>query len=204
MNESRTEAELIQLAQGGDRAAFELLAGAYRSRVAGVARTRLGERLRAQVEPDDVLQETFLRAWARIENFVPVDGDALFRWLAGIAVNVVREEAKRQPKLPRTGIEGDNADSAVSPLTAMRRSERHERLAESLQTLPEDYREIIVLTRFERLPPEEVARRMKRSPGACRALLLRALRALRSSFGDTESLGLPPEVGELPEEDERS
>jgi hypothetical protein len=38
---------------------------------------------------------------------------------------------------------------------------------------------------------KEIARRLDRSESAVKNLLLRALKALRQSFGDTESLGLP-------------
>ena len=50
---------------------------------------------------------------------------------------------------------------------------------------------MIELARLDGLPIQEIARRMDRSPNAVSQLLARALKQLRSSFGDTESLGLP-------------
>ena len=48
-----------------------------------------------------------------------------------------------------------------------------------------------LLARIDGLSIEEVARRMNRSPNAVSHILLRALRKLRESLGDTESLHLP-------------
>ncbi|MBI4582659.1 MAG: sigma-70 region 4 domain-containing protein [Planctomycetes bacterium] len=50
---------------------------------------------------------------------------------------------------------------------------------------------MILLSRVEGLKIKEVARLMNRSESAAKNLLFRALRELKSSFGDTESLNLP-------------
>ena len=78
-----------------------------------------------------------------------------------------------------------------SPSKNLRRNERFDRLKDSLESLSPEHREVILLMRIEGLPVEEVAKRMNRSPKATRQLLWRALKDLRESFGDTESLGLP-------------
>lgn len=193
MSNSHHESELVERARAGDTAAFDALAGGQRPRLAGFIRQRLGEGPGAALEVDDVLQETFLRGFRSLERFEPRGRDSLFRWLAGIAVNVVREEARRAARQhPRPGLADDAPASSVSQLRRLRREERFDRLTAALDRLPQDYREVIRLTRLEKLSVEEVARRMGRSRQAVRSLLFRALRALRESFGDTESLRLPP------------
>lgn len=192
MTDQRSETTLISRARKGDQAAFGTIANSYRLRLAGVIRDRLGEQLRGQVEIDDILQETFLRAYGALDRFDSRGEGALFRWLSGIAVNVIREEAKRSRTIPGTGSEREREDQATSQFTSLRRAERYDRLADAIKTLPDDYQRVIRLTRFEKLPPEEIARRMNRSRQAVRNLLLRALRALKEAFGDTESLHLPP------------
>ncbi len=192
MNSPPSESELIRAAQRGDRSAFDELSATYRPRLAGLVRDRLGELPRQRVEVDDVLQETFLRAFRSFDRFTSSGRDSLFRWLSGIAVNIIREESKRAGRSPaaQTSMESPNQDA--SGLTTLRREERFHRLEEALERLPVDYRRVIQLTRIEKLPPDEVARRMNRSRQAVRNLLLRALGALKDSFGDTESLHLPP------------
>ncbi|OYW20140.1 MAG: hypothetical protein B7Z55_07720, partial [Planctomycetales bacterium 12-60-4] len=62
--------------------------------------------------------------------------------------------------------------------------EREFQLAEALDQLPEDYREIVILRSLQRLPFDEVATRMDRSRGACQMLWMRAVERLRESLGD--------------------
>jgi RNA polymerase sigma-70 factor, ECF subfamily len=56
-------------------------------------------------------------------------------------------------------------------------------LAEVLERLPGDYREIIILRNLEGLSYEEAAERMGRSAGAVRMLWVRALGRLRQELG---------------------
>ena len=65
------------------------------------------------------------------------------------------------------------------------------RLQAAMERLSADHRQVIRLARIEKLPFKEIASRMKRSPGAVKLLLVRALRELKRGFGDTESLHLP-------------
>ena len=58
------------------------------------------------------------------------------------------------------------------------------RHAAALEHLPEDHRDIILLRNLERLPFEEVAKRMGRSAGACRMLWMRAIAGLREHLGE--------------------
>ena len=73
----------------------------------------------------------------------------------------------------------------------MQRGERVDRLKAAMHRLSADHREVIHLARIQKLPFKEIATRMNRSPGAVKVLLLRALRELKRSFGETESLHLP-------------
>ncbi|MBI4607266.1 MAG: sigma-70 family RNA polymerase sigma factor [Planctomycetes bacterium] len=182
--------DLVERAQRGDRAAFGDLAAATRDRLLAVTLRILGRGTRG-IDPEDVLQETCLRAFRRIGAFVWQGEGSFLRWLGGFAGNVIRELEKEGRRSPLIGIDRDPAGSGVSPSKALRREERLSRLQEALEALSPDHREVIRLARFEGLPLREVARRMGRSLGAVRQLLWRALQALKSSFGDTESLGLP-------------
>ena len=67
----------------------------------------------------------------------------------------------------------------------------HWRIEHGLENLTPDYRRVILLARVDGLTTREIAERMERTPNAVKHLLGRALRRLRSEFGDTESLHLP-------------
>ena len=118
------------------------------------------------------------------------DGEAFFRWLSGILGNVVHEAARREKRdilIPSDTIPVDY----VSNSRAMGRAERFDRLKVALDTLKPDHREVILLARIRRLPIEEVATRMGRSPDAVGHLLRRAIQKLKIGFGDTDSFRLP-------------
>jgi RNA polymerase sigma-70 factor (ECF subfamily) len=182
---------LIEKARGGNRGAFDDLASGHRSRIEALLSSRLGSTaLAASLE--DILQETFLRAFVRLEEFRSVDEDSFFRWLSGIAINVARELAKREKRSPLIGLDIDPPASDASPSRVARRRERSERLEEALRGLAPDHREVIRLARLEGLALKAVAQRMGRSPAATRQLLWRALKELKKTFGDTESLHLAP------------
>ncbi|MBI4603447.1 MAG: sigma-70 family RNA polymerase sigma factor [Planctomycetes bacterium] len=193
MNPQDASRALIARAQAGDRQAFDELAGRYRGRIASFVRHRLRAPLESQVELEDVVQETLLRAYQSMERIRWSDEESFQRWLRGIAANVVFElasQARRRPVVPLEA-DGDIAAPGISDSKACEREERFERLKGALGSLSPEHRQVIQLARIQRLPVKDVARLMKRTPGAVTQLLWRALQKLRQSFGDTESLSLP-------------
>lgn len=200
--------DLVQKAQRGDREAFEGLIQRYDARLRALIQLRLGTKLRQRVEVDDVLQETFMRAFTSIGDFEWRNNGAFFHWLGGIAENVlqglVRYHFKTQKRTPprevslsasdsgeQPGLVKDLMHPSVTPAKAIRRRERFERLESALDQLSKDHREVIILARVRELPIKEIAKRMGRSPDAVSMLLLRALQSLRKHFGSTASLRLP-------------
>lgn len=204
MDSEKDTRTLVERARGGDRAAFEALVERHRARLEAFVGSRLGSHLQAGIAPEDVVQESLLQAFSSIERFRWEGSDAFMRWLTGIAEHVIRKEARRQGRDLGLRLEprGDVPVSPISTARAMRRGERFDRLRAAVAGLREDYRQVILLSRIEGLKVREIAARMHRSEGAVRNLLLRALGKLQRSFGDTESLGLPPEAS-LSEEEGR-
>jgi RNA polymerase sigma-70 factor, ECF subfamily len=197
MDQTRTMQVLIQKARDGDRTAFEQLAEAYRPRIEALIRSRLGRELLRSFEAEDVLQETLIRAFRSIGQFrvQGPGGESFLRWIGGIAEHVILTLARRKPREGALPSGGDTTPvEGLTQSKALRRQERFDRLEEALKGLSSEHREVILLARIECLSIKEVARRMGRSPGAVTQLLLRALKSLRASFGDTESFHLPPRV----------
>ncbi|MBI4603525.1 MAG: sigma-70 family RNA polymerase sigma factor [Planctomycetes bacterium] len=183
---------VIEKAQAGDRAAFDALVAAHRDRIERHVRESLGARLRGRCEVDDVLQETFLRAFQSLGRFEWRDEGSFLSWLKTIASHVVLEAASRDARDLSVPLERDVPDSCVEPEKELRRAERFDRLEAALEGLSPEHRQVIRLARLEKLPLKEVARRMDRTPNAVKQLLWRALQKLQAAFGDTESLHLPP------------
>ncbi len=108
-----------------------------------------------------------------------------------IAENRIRDAAKGPRAADEFELPADARADGVSPSRHLQRSERFDRLQSSLDRLSPDHRRVVMLSRIDGLKIKEIAQRMNRSESAVKNLLLRALRELKSSFGDTESLHLP-------------
>jgi RNA polymerase sigma-70 factor, ECF subfamily len=181
----------IELARNGDRRSWDHLIATHKDRVKAAALHFIGEK-RGDIQIEDVLQETFLRAFKSIGSFAWQGEDSFLHWLIGIAKNVVQEHEKLRKRRPLIQLRDDVARDDPSRGRLLQREERFERLEKALETLSPEHREVIRLARIEGLPLKEVASRMNRTHGAVRQLLWRALGALKERFGDTESLNLPP------------
>jgi RNA polymerase sigma-70 factor (ECF subfamily) len=181
---------LVGRARDGDRSAFDELMHDHRRRLLAFITPRIGEKLRPHLDPEDVLQETFMRAFETIDRFEWRGEDSFFSWLAAVAGHLILNAAKKS-RPDRIEVDRTTPDGTTSPSSVLRRNERFDRLEDSLRLLTPDQRKALVLARIDGLRAQEIARRMDRSEEAVRQLLTRALRQLRSSFGDTESLHLP-------------
>lgn len=166
--------ELWRRAKSGDRSAFDELFALHTERLLVFISAKLGERLRARIEPHDVLQDAYASAVRDFAQFEYVEEGAFVRWLCRIIDHRLRDAhdyfaaAKRQvqerPQTPPTG-----------PVTALARAEDRERLQQALAQLTDEHREVILLKYFQGLTAEEAGERMQRTPGAIRNLLSRAL-----------------------------
>jgi RNA polymerase sigma-70 factor (ECF subfamily) len=206
--------ELVARAQAGDRVAFESLVRRYQYRLDALVHLRLGPRLREHVEVADVRQEILLRAFTSLDQFVWRSNPSFFQWLGSIGEHVIGDLARRHLHSKKRGagwkrfvasflssrrnapgnVEEISQAPDPSPSKILRRNERLDRLEQALQTLPEDYREVVLLAFVHELPIKNIAEKIHRSPDAVSMLLLRALRKLKQVFGNTESFHLPPRI----------
>jgi RNA polymerase sigma-70 factor (ECF subfamily) len=184
------EAQLRRAIEG-DRDAFDQLLSEHLDRLEYYVRLRLGEHLRQAVEVDDILQETALRAYRSIGRFRPQGEGSFLRWLKSVAEHVILEAASRDGKHRAEPLEDGRAADSPSQATLIQREERFARLQAAFDALPRDERQVILLARLQSLPIALVAEKLGRSPAAAKQLLWRALRRLRSAFGETASFHLP-------------
>jgi RNA polymerase sigma-70 factor, ECF subfamily len=193
-------AALIESARRGERAAFDELFRASRSRLKSLVGFRMGYELRSRLEVDDVLQETFLAAFSSIGDFRGGGPVSFELWLARIAEHVIRRLrryhaarkrcASREISLSDVLIVGPRQrrrrhpleDSEVSPLELAEQTERMDHLYEAIERLAGDRRKVLILAHIRGLSLDEIAAAMHRGKAACSMLLLRAVRDLRESL----------------------
>ncbi|MBI4579438.1 MAG: sigma-70 family RNA polymerase sigma factor [Planctomycetes bacterium] len=192
--------ELIERLDAGDTAAMEaLLVGGFDPLRAAVAR-QLGELAgKAQVEPEDVIQEVYSAAWARLPGMRFDNFEAFVAWLRQIAQNKLidlhravladKRDVRRQAPAweVQSGTYVNLLDRVGSPLaTPSQGAARNEAVAVlmvRLSQLPEDYRQVIRWRLIDGDSVAEVARRLDRSEAAVHMLLHRALKQLRELMG---------------------
>lgn len=153
-----------------------------------------GRAVRARVEIDDLLQESFLRALADGRGLPPEEpGEAaLRRYLADVARHVVIDVARALRAAKRDGhsvrlersdwsriglAESQVAHPQPGPGTRAGEAEELARLMAAYERLDADHRRVIGLRRFAGLDAREAGRRMGRSEAALHSLYRRALLA---------------------------
>ena len=184
---------LLRAAREGSPEALGQLYERCAGRLLAIIRLRMGRDLRARVESRDILQNTLLKSFQRLEQFEGGDGASLLAWLARIAENEIRDQADFQHRQRRDVAAGVSLDDTHAPqLVARVRSalsqvmlgEEAATLERALERLDPDHREVIVLRKLEELSFREIGARMGRSEDACRMLLARALTALTLAMRD--------------------
>ena len=187
---------LLAAARAGDRDALGALLEAYRSYLRLLARLEIGRRLRTKVDASDLVQETFLQAHRSFPEFRGVSESEILAWLRRILAtrlsNVVRHfhgTQRRDLDLERDlgrssrALQGVLAVSQTSPSQRFARREQAVLLANAVERLPDDYREVVVLRNLRGLKFREVAEAMGRSRDAVQKLWARALDRLRVELG---------------------
>jgi RNA polymerase sigma-70 factor (subfamily 1) len=183
-----TTVDLLERARNGSDVALGALVERCGPKLLALVRLRLGPSLRREVESRDVLQSALAKALAGFDRFAGRDGGSLMAWLARIVENEVRDLAEhhgrqRRDAARRVSLEESTEAARLASLVRSQTSfvalgERLSLLAEGLESLAPDHREVIVLHALEERTFAEIARRQGRSPDACRMLFARAMTAL--------------------------
>jgi RNA polymerase sigma-70 factor (ECF subfamily) len=146
------------------------------------------------IEPEDVLQEAFVRAVGAIHRFQWRGPGSFGRWLAEIARNQFLDCVRRQAGCTAAarGKDGDDAlltllsrvsDGGWSPARAVAATETADLVRLAVSQLRPDYRDAIAYRYMHGMQPREIARIMGRSRHDIHNLCHRALAALREALG---------------------
>ena len=181
------ESALVARAKSGDMDAFSELVTDYERRV-----FRMTKRItQNDDDAEDVLQETFLKAYTHLDNF---QGNSKFyTWLVRIAVNeaLMKLRKRRSDRtVPldepiNTGEDEMIREIAVwdeNPEESYSREELGAVLNEAVQSLKPAYRTVFVLRDIEELSIEETAEALNLSISAVKSRLLRARLQLREKL----------------------
>lgn len=176
--------ELLQRVRAGEREAFYSLVSRYERPLyrSALAITRNPS------DAEDVVQETFLRAYEHLEQF---RGEAKFQtWLTQIALNTARMKLRKnhgalwesldQPRATEEGVlPRDVREWREDPEQQLGREEMEALLHQALNGLPAAYREVVALRDMQLLSTQETAEILGLSVANVKTRLLRARLQLR-------------------------
>jgi RNA polymerase sigma-70 factor, ECF subfamily len=170
-----SDAALVKSSQEGHRDAFGQLYQRYARMVHGI--------LLAKVpvdEAEDLVHEVFLRALPRLHALR--EASRFGAWLAAITRNMAKDYYRQ----PRVQVECSD-DSAAGDASAAPGEEAQtreaEEILESVRSLPEAYRETLILRLVEGMTGPEIAAKTGLSHGSVRVNLNRGMRQLREKLG---------------------
>jgi RNA polymerase sigma-70 factor, ECF subfamily len=192
---------LLVLAKAGDGAALGRLLERYENYMSLLIRLQVGRRLRAKVDSEDLLQEIWLEIHRKIALFRGVSEREFLTWVRRVIGSILANQVRRYLGTKRRDLrleralseELDNSSRALevslvaSQSTPSQQAVRREQavlLADALQGLPDDYREVIILRQIEGLSFPDLARRMGRTEDSVKNVWLRALARLRRMLED--------------------
>ena len=183
MTEREKDHSLVQRVQRGDKVAFEMLFTKYQRRV-----SRLVSRfVRSDAEVEDIVQESFIKAYRALGSF---RGDsAFYTWLYRIAVNTAKNYLVAASKRPisLTQFEKNDDDDfeedhfmsdAATPESELITKQIAETVNKTMNELPADLREAIMLREIEGMSYEDIADSMGCPIGTVRSRIFRAREAI--------------------------
>jgi len=166
---------LIERTLAGQSECFTVLMDRHSAAV----RRRVKSMVRNNSDEDDLVQETFLKAWRHLSSF---RSDASFRtWLTRVATNEVLQQYRRDRSSP-VGLAIMDLDTCPSghgsPHDALARVEARHTIRKAVAGLPKKYRRVLVLRDLEQLTTIEAAQRLQYGIPLLKTRLLRARQML--------------------------
>lgn len=202
--DSRTTEELAEAAANGDRAALDELLVRHLPDLRAYVRLRMGPGMRAHDRESDVLQSVCREILLGADRFRHAGEGAFKSWLYTTTLRKLVDRNAFHRAEKRDVGRMDGADVAAladayrrfsSPSQRAAVSEQVVRIEEAFETLTDEYREVILLSRVVGLNRQEVAREMARSEDSIRNLLHRALAKLADAVDPS---GQPPSSTSTP------
>jgi RNA polymerase sigma-70 factor (ECF subfamily) len=168
------DAALVEASQRGDTQAFGQLYQRYARMVHGILLSRVHAS-----EVEDLVQDVFLRALPRLRHLR--EASRFGAWLGSITRNLATDYYRRSRALGQTRDDSAEPDMQPAAGSASQSSEAAE-ILECIRSLPEAYRETLILRLVEGMTGPEIAARTGLAPGSVRVNLHRGMQQLREKL----------------------
>ena len=176
------EAAIVRKVLKGDTNAFETLVLEYEKNVYNIALRMTGN----SEDASDMTQEAFIKAFNSLQSF---RGDSKFSvWLYRIVSNVCLDFLRSRNRRPTVSlsVEDDDgedtqldvADESQSPELLLDRKLTRESVRRGLDSLPPDYRQILLLREIQGFSYEEISKALHLEVGTVKSRIFRARKKL--------------------------
>jgi RNA polymerase sigma-70 factor, ECF subfamily len=169
------DAALVKLSQEGHRDAFGQLYQRYARMVHGILLAKV-----PALEAEDLVHEVFLRALPRLHALR--ESSRFGAWLAAITRNMAKDYY-RQPRVQRECADDSSTADATAVTGDQAQTNEAAEILESVRSLPEAYRETLILRLVEGMTGPEIAAKTGLSHGSVRVNLNRGMQQLREKLG---------------------
>jgi len=189
--------ETLAAATRGDPAAVTELLERYLPGLRAFVRLRAGELARGREDHSDIVQSACRDVLENLERYRHGGEEGFRRWLYRTALRKIADRHEyyhaKKRDIGREGAITTNwsgaSDRAPTPSQHAIANEEALRIERALESLPPDYREVVVLARYVGMTHREIAEEMGRSEMAVRTLLSRALARLAELLDEGASEG---------------
>ncbi len=169
-----SDAALVRLSQQGHRDAFGQLYQRYARMVHGILLAKV-----PALEAEDLVHEVFLRALPRLHALR--EASRFGAWLAAITRNMAKDYY-RQPRVRRECTDDSSTADASAVTDEKAQTDEAAEILESVRSLPEAYRETLILRLVEGMSGPEIAAKTGLSHGSVRVNLNRGMHQLRQKL----------------------
>ena len=185
---------LVRSVLAGDRERFEVLVERYQTRLVNY----LYRMVRNLEEAHDLTQEVFIRVYQALDRYDSQYRFStwLFRVAQNAAIDVIRKRRIQLVPLTRRADEGSDAtvdlelpDGQPSALESLQGRELDASIRAAIDTLPWEYRELILLRHYGELAYEEIAEVKAMPLGTVKNKLFRARQMLKQQLLGNQALG---------------
>jgi RNA polymerase sigma-70 factor, ECF subfamily len=170
------ESELLtRIAENRDRAAFAQLFDQYAPRVKSFMMRKGANSEQAE----DLVQETMIAVWSKAHMYVS-DRGSVTTWIFTIARNLRIDRLRREKSSLYTDIDDYDAESnEVQQDDALSRLQEDGYVAKALAQIPEEQRQLLILSYVEDLPQSEIATRLQIPLGTVKSRMRLAYRRMK-------------------------
>jgi len=178
------ELELVQSARQGDTEAFRQLFEVNKRKVFAIA----FRYAKNKEDAEDILQETFIKAYQALDKFHTNEGTSFTSWLYRISINTSIDLLRKKNKMEDKFFNPDNLDNLSSgdqghdPEHSTGIQNMRDKISAVLNQLTARQRMIFILRHYQQLSTQEISEYMGCSQGSVKKQLFRAVTAIKDHF----------------------